>query len=225
MSSKSEQKDNKRLKHISSILCEDLEKGVNAKSMMFAYSKDGLYFESDLKLERGDRIFIGIDNSPYARMPGTYECYHAVISRRQDLRDLDDAKFTYGYEVEYSAPGQPKKPGGVSPAKAASAPKSADNQRATSVESPGSKNRRRHKRFELTKTVDCFYKDRMFRGTIKNIAASGAFIETDQVFEIGEKLAVALPFVKNREGSMVKAEVMWKNNQGIGVKFKKTVNK
>ena len=89
----------------------------------------------------------------------------------------------------------------------------------------GKKENRRHKRINLSKTVDCFSKNRLFRGTVKNIAPSGAFIETDQAFEIGEKLALALPFVKKGQGAMVKAEVIWKNDQGIGVKFKKVVKK
>jgi len=175
-----------------------------------------------LKLKVGERIFIGIENSPYAQQPGTYECYHAVIKRRQEL---DSSVYKYGYGVLYSDPGQPEEQTGLSPAAPASCLPPPEG-RPEGVSNPHRpRENRRHKRIRLSKAVDCFSKSRPFRGTVKNIAPSGAFIETDQSFEIGEKLALALPFVKKGESAMVKAQVVWKNRQGVGVKFKKAVKK
>ncbi len=222
MSSNPEQRDKTRYRHVSAITYEDLEKGIYAQSKMYNYSKDGLYFESDLKLKVGERIFIGIENSPYAQQPDTYECYHAVIKRRQDLQR---STYKYGYGVHYSDPKQPEEPSGVSPVALEAWPPPLSSRAEEAPIPHGKKENRRHKRINLSKTVDCFSKNRLFRGTVKNIAPSGAFIETDQAFEIGEKLALALPFVKKGQGAMVKAEVIWKNDQGIGVKFKKVVKK
>ena len=219
MSSNPEQRDNTRFRHVSAVTYEDLEKGVYAQSKMYNYSKDGLYFESDLKLEVGERIFIGIENSPYAQKPGTYECYHAVIKRRQKL---DHSVYKYGYGVLYSDPGQPEDPAAASAAAPASCPPPPAGPPEEEAKPQKAKDNRRHKRIRLSKTVDCFFKSRLFRGTVKNIAPSGAFIETEQSFAVGEKLALALPFVKKGEATMVKAEVVWKNDRGIGVKFKKT---
>jgi len=222
VSSNPEQRDNTRFKHVSAVTYEDLEKGVYAQSKMYNYSKDGLYFESDLKLEVGERIFIGIENSPYAKQSGTYECYHAVIKRRQDL---NRSAYKYGYGVLYSDPNLPQDSEGTKTVALESCPPPPAGQDEAAPKPQKRKDNRRHKRISLSRTVDCFSKSRPFRGTVKNIAPSGAFIETDQPFAVGEKLALALPFVKKGEGAMVKAEVVWKNEQGIGVKFKKTIHK
>ena len=222
MGSNPEQRDNRRFKHVSDVTYEDLEKGVYAQSKMFNYSKDGLYFESDMKLEVGESIFIGIENSPYAKQAGTYECYQAVIKRRQELKR---SGYKYGYGVVYRDPD-------LSIDTEATTTITLDSHLPPPVGHPeavpkrqGQKDKRRHKRISLSRTVDCFSKQRSFRGMVKNISPSGAFIETGQSFAIGEKLAVALPFVKKGEATMVKAEVIWKNDQGIGVKFKRAVKK
>ena len=222
MGSNPEQRGNKRLTHVSDVTYEDLEKGIYAQSKMFNYSEDGLYFESDLKLEVGERIFIGIENSPYAKQTGTYECYHAVIKRRQDLKR---SVYKYGYGVRYSEPDQSMEPAGTTTITLESGPSPPARPPEADSKSQQQKDKRRHKRINLSRTVDCFSKKRLFRGRVKNISPSGAFIETEQPFAVGEKLALALPFVKKGEGAMVKAEVIWKNNQGIGVKFKRVVKK
>ena len=222
MGSNPEQRDNTRFQHVSDVTYEHLDKGVYAQSKMYNYSKDGLYFESDLKLEVGERIFIGIENSPYAHEPGTYECYHAVIRRRQDL---DHSIYKYGYGVLYSDPGQPAVESGSTTISLESCPPPSESRPGETERPEVPKDNRRHKRLRVSKTVDCFSKNRLFRGTVKNIAPSGAFIETEQLFSIGEKLALALPHVKKGESAMVKAEVVWKNEKGIGVKFKKAIKK
>ena len=222
MSSNPEQRNNTRFRHVSDITYEDLEKGVYAQSKMFNYSRDGLYFESDLKLAVGERIFIGIENSPYAKKSGTYECYHAVIRRRKDLQR---SVYKYGYGVLYSDPESPEEQADTKTINLESCPPPPVSESAAAVKPQTRKDKRRHKRINLSRTVDCFTKSRPFRGTVKNIAPSGAFIETDQSFAVGEKLALALPFVRKGEGAMVKAEVVWKNEKGIGVKFKKATRK
>ena len=222
MGSNPEQRDNTRFKHLSDVTYEDLEKGVHAQSKMYNYSKDGLYFESDLKLEVGEAVFIGIENSPYAKQAGTYECYHAVIKRRQSLKR---SGYKYGYGVLYSDPDLSKDPKATTTITLGSGTPPPARQPEAQPKPRGRKDNRRHKRIRLSRTVDCFSKKHLFRGTVKNISPSGAFIETDQSFTVGEKLALALPFVKKGEGAMVKAEVIWMNDQGIGVKFKKAVKK
>lgn len=222
MTSNPEQRENTRFKHISAVTYEDLEKGVYAQSKMYNYSKDGLYFESDLKLEVGERIFIGIENSPYAQQAGTYECYHAVVRRRKELKR---SGYKYGYGVLYSEPGSPEESAGRKTVHLESGPAPPDSPADELPEQRKREEKRRHKRIRLSRTVDCFSKNRPFRATVKNIAPSGAFIETDQPFAVGEKLALALPFVRKGRGAMVKAEVVWKNEQGIGVKFKKAIRR
>ena len=216
VSSNPEQRENTRFPHVSVVTYEDLDKGLHYQSKMYNYSKDGLYFESDLKLAVGDRVFIGIENSPYAEQSNTYECYCAIIKRREVL---DNSMYDYGYGVQYGDPTEPHEPADSDSAASEPCPPP-DQAEAASVQNLP-KDKRRHKRIRLSKTVDCFSKHRPFRGVVKNLSPSGAFIETDQRFAVGENLALALPFVKKGQSAMLKVEVVWKNEQGIGVKFQK----
>ena len=65
----------------------------------------------------------------------------------------------------------------------------------------------------------------MYDGIIKNICRSGAFIKTEHDFSIGQKLTLALPFIKKDQNAMVKGEVIWINGEGFGVKLKKITEK
>lgn len=216
VSSNPEQRKNARFPHVSVVTYEDLDQGLHYQSKMYNYSRDGLYFESDLKLAVGDRVFIGIESSPYAERPDTYECYCAIIKRRQEL---DNSMYAYGYGVRYGDPTEPHEP--ADPATEASEPCPPPDQPAADAGESLPADKRRHKRIRMSKTVDCFSKHRPFRGVVTNLSASGAFIETDQRFAVGENLALALPFVKKGQSAMLKVEVIWKNEQGIGVKFQK----
>lgn len=210
MKSNPENRDKTRFPHVSTVTYEDLERGIYSQSKMYNYSDEGLYFESDLELQVGEKVFIGIDSSPYVEEPSVYECYHAVIRWR---KDLDVSVYKYGYGVEY-----------YDPAKA----RNADTDQAglstvrpTEQEVKVKKDNRKHPRLPTSKTVNCFSKDRIFKGRITNIARSGAFIETIEQFQLGDKFAVALPFANKDRGAMVKAVVIWKDEKGIGVKFKR----
>ena len=214
MSSNPEQRNKTRFPHVSQVTHEDLDTGLYAQSKMFNYSKDGLYFESDMKMEVGDRVFIGIENSPYVQKQGVYECYYAEIQWR---KPLESSGFKFGYGVQYREPGQEGSPHGVEQdMQPARKPNQNINVR---------KDGRKHPRYEFDRTVDGFTGNQAFRGRIKNISSSGAFVETDQIFSVGQRIVLALPFVKREEGAMVKAEVIWKNTEGIGIKFKKTHKK
>jgi hypothetical protein len=216
LASNPEQRDKARFKHISPVNYEDLDRGFNASSKMFNYSKEGLYFESDLELPVGERIFIGIENSPYARESGVYECYHAVI---RWCKKLDHSMYRFGYGIRYCDPMHGTDAG-------AGAPRPACDARQTSrPAAPPADDLRRHPRVDVSKTVNCFSRRHPFQGRIKNIGPSGAFIETDEDFAVGEKFAVALPFVNKGKGSLVKAEIVWKNDSGVGVKFKRAKKK
>jgi Tfp pilus assembly protein PilZ len=211
MDSNPEQRNQARFKHVSSVTYEDLERGIYAASKMYDYSKGGLYFESDLELQVGERIFIGIENSPYADETGVYECYHALIKWR---KMTEHSIYRYGYGIQYCDPTQEQD-------KQEDEVPSCDLLKEKTV----AKDQRKHPRISVKKEVNCFSSKRPFKGVIKNIGPSGAFIATDQQFDVGQKFAVVLPFVKKGKGALVKAEVIWKNDRGIGVKFKKAKKK
>ena len=210
MKSNPENRDKTRFPHVSTVTYEDLERGIYSQSKMYNYSDEGLYFESDIELQVGEKVFIGIDSSPYAEGTDVYECYHAVIRWR---RDLEISVYKYGYGVEYYDPARTKT-------------EDADKADTSTIhpaeqEVKVTKDNRKHPRLPTSKMVNCFSKDRIFKGRITNIARSGAYIETVEQFQVGDKFAIALPFANKDRGAMVKAEVIWKDEKGFGVKFKR----
>lgn len=214
----SEKRDGKRFTHVSNVTYEDLEQGVYSQSKMFNYSKGGLYFASDLKIDVGESVFIGIENSPYAKKDNEYECYHVVVKRRQKL---SSSVYKYGYGVKFDKPS--KEQGRGTPADDSEEIHSEEDKpekaRPEARDIEVRNNLRRYERIPLSKTVDYFTEGQVFEGRIKNISPNGAFFETKHVFPPGQALVIALPFIK--KGSMVKAEVVWRNDQGFGVKFKR----
>lgn len=200
-----EQRDKARYRHVSDITYEDLDAGCYVNSRMYNYSEEGFYFESDLKLEKGGKILVGIKNSPYVDTPGTYECYQVEIQWR---RVPEASPFKYAYGVKFSDRRTAAEPGCGRSASAATA-------------KPGPiPDQRKHPRRNVEKDIHYFTRNRVFEGRLKNIAPSGAFIETRQPFTVGQKLSLVLPFINPKNNSpLVKAEVVWMNEEGIGVKF------
>jgi hypothetical protein len=98
---KKDRRTNKRTLYETPVSQENLDSGVFTYCKMYNYSKDGLYFESNTKLNPGEEIFIGIENSPYCPSADVYECYHAVIRWREDKKD---SNFKFGYGVKFYNP-------------------------------------------------------------------------------------------------------------------------
>lgn len=69
-------------------------------AMMFNYSKGGMYFEVDKKLEPGNEIYIGIENSPYTYRPAVFR---AEVRWCREIKD-DEAMYFYGVGVKYFKP-------------------------------------------------------------------------------------------------------------------------
>jgi Tfp pilus assembly protein PilZ len=208
---KEDRRADKRILYEAPVSQENLDSGVFTYCKMYNYSKDGLYFESNTKLKPGEEIFIGIENSPYPSKPGFYECYHAVVRWRKEKRD---SAYKFGYGVKFYKPDLQS---------ITAAPKTITEKRKTQsrkLKVPNDK--RKHTRYPYNKFINYFTQGRLFEGVIKNICRSGAFIQTSHKFNVGEKLSVVLPFLKKEDNAMVKGEVIWTNDHGFGVKFKKT---
>lgn len=213
MDPKNDRRTTKRTLYETPVSQENLDSGVFTYCKMYNYSKDGLYFESDTKLNPGEEIFIGIENSPYCPSPEVYECYHAVIRWREDKKD-SNYKFGYGvkfYNPDVQAINTAQKivcePSDLQP----------ENLKV-------GKEQRKHTRYPYNKSINYFAQNQRFEGVIKNICRSGAFIQSGHKFTVGEKLSMVLPFIKKENGVMFKGEVIWTDEQGFGVKFRKTKN-
>jgi Tfp pilus assembly protein PilZ len=62
-------------------------------------------------------------------------------------------------------------------------------------------------------------KDNFGREYIKNISLGGTFVETMEIFSIGQEISLSIPFTNNNKYVKVKGQVVRIEKEGIGVKF------
>ena len=97
MSSNPENRNKTRFPHESKVTLESPKIGFRRDARMFNFSDFGIYFESDIRLQPGTDIFVGISDSPFAPKPDVYERYLANVRWRKKLKR---SSFYYGYGVE-----------------------------------------------------------------------------------------------------------------------------
>ena len=190
-----ENRDTARMGHISAIQVQDIDSGKIHKARMFNYSKEGVYFESDSVLKPGTQIYIGIQDSPYAAMPDVLEYHLAHIIWQKKLKD---SFFRFGYGVKLAS--------------------MAAKQDSKSNDSEKTKNSRKHPRMPYDQFTLFTSQNGIFEGSIKNISASGVFLAAKDTLEVGQILTLVLP-LKNGKDVKVKGQIVWVNDEGVGVKF------
>lgn len=92
--------------------------------------------------------------------------------------------------------------------------KSSSPGRATGRES------RRHLRTPCTEDTHFLFRRRLYEGTIKNVSQSGAYIETDGLFLVGQEVTVAGPFEDDGREGKRQGAIVRRDAEGIGIKFK-----
>ena len=177
------------------VTIEDLQVGRIYRAKMLNYSENGLYFEADRLLQPGEGIFIGIEDSSVASLADTYRCYRAKIIWR---RKLTKSPFYYGYGVKYTVDYHKL----YMPA---------DSEKELN-------DIRRHARKSDTRPVFFITESRRYGGFTKNISPAGAFIKTHESLGVGQLLTLGIPLKKKKKAE-VKAQVVWSNTEGFGVKF------
>ena len=63
--------------------------------------------------------------------------------------------------------------------------------------------------------------DREYKAICKDISSSGIFIQTDEVFSVGQTVILNIPFSDSSRELKVPAEIIRVSNNGIGLKFMK----
>ena len=67
--------------------------------------------------------------------------------------------------------------------------------------------------------VNCRVENRSFKSYIIDISAVGAFIESNDLFPIGQKIAMALKLPNHPEAFQLNGRIARSGSKGIGVKF------
>ena len=92
-----EDREEPRFDHYSPLQVRDLKSGEIYEARMRNYSNGGIYFESDGLFQKGTKIYISMQNSPYADSSGVLEYHTGEVMWRNDLKR---SFFNYGYGIQ-----------------------------------------------------------------------------------------------------------------------------
>ena len=97
----SEKRVDLRTTHKVPVMLEDLEDGFIYRARMVNYSKSGMYLETDVVLDLGAEIYVGIEDSPYTISSSTFSSKASQYFRAKIRwqREIKDDLFNFGYGV------------------------------------------------------------------------------------------------------------------------------
>ncbi|MCK5278001.1 MAG: PilZ domain-containing protein [Cyclobacteriaceae bacterium] len=192
-----DKRDAARSDHISPLQVKDQRSGEIYEARMFNYSYSGIYFESDGIFQKGTKIYICIQNSPYSLLSGVLEYYNGEVMWR---KDLERPLFNYGYGIQLVSDS-------IKPD-------------LDSNDAKTAKDSRKHPRKPFSRSLRFGTHKGISEGTTKNISASGVFIATEEKLEVGQLLKLNLPLKKGKTAETI-GQIVWLNEEGFGIKFKK----
>ena len=191
-----EDRDDPRFEHDSPLQVKNLSSGKIYKARMQNHSNDGIYFESDGIFQKGSKIYVCMQNSPYTQTSGLLEYYTGEVMWR---KDLEDSSYYFGYGVQLVS--------------CLSKPDLHSNDDRKGDRS------RKHPRIPFFRTLRLGTKNKgIIKGRTKDISASGVFISADAELELGQELKLVLP-LKGKKVKIV-GRIAWLNKEGFGLKFK-----
>jgi len=192
----SEDRDEPRFDHTSPLQVKDLGSGKIYEARMQNYSNGGIYFESDGLFEKGTKIYVCMQNSPYADSSGVLEYRTGEVMWRNDLKR---SFFKHGYGIQLGC---------------------VSNNEDSQTNTPQINELRKHSRKPYSQNILYSTQSGLHTGRTKNFSASGVFIATEENFRVGQQLKLSLPLKKGKSVVM-KGQIVWKNEEGFGLKLQK----
>ena len=229
-----EYRDNARFDHEAAILIENYPRGSYYHARMFNYSEGGMYFESNIPFRQGTIIIFGIENSPFQNCPGVYRAKVKWCKKLPDKSSI----YYYGVGAEFFKPNRLsstitrkltphlKRPAGrhVHPKRRIG--KSAIN-RAKPSQSSGPFFRKRgqysrkYPRKPFPKNINYTVNKKFYEGFVRDISRGGMFIKSEDKFNVGQELTLAIPSANRFKSLKLRGEVVRTDTEGFGVKFKR----
>ena len=201
-------RDKRRFKCEADISHDNLLPGIFYAAKMLNFSKGGLYFESNQSLYIGDYINIKIENSPDPSGNDTQYNFGVEILWRKDLHD---SSFKNGYGAQYIEPNESlEKIFKVADLK---------KERPQPNDLNDKKDPRRYPRRPYNKSLPFTSKKTYYKGIITNLSRGGAFIETPNIFSVGQIITLIIPGYRKPREVKLKASVVRLSLAGIGVIF------
>ena len=163
---------------------------------IFNLSREGLYFESDERVEPGDQISITIK-----KMDGNEVTFEVEILRRKRLHGA-------AYRFGYGAPSIEPKSSLVKVFDKDLAPTPIDN-----------KDSREYCRKIYNKLLQFRHESKNHNAWIRDISRGGAFIETNLWFPVGKRIVLTIPAKKARKAVRLQGWIVRCSEAGFGIKF------
>jgi len=197
----SEKRGDIRTRYKVPVIVEDSEDGFVYRGRMINYSDQGMYLETDVVLDLGAEIYIGMEDSPYNASSSKASANDSqfFLAEIKWQRQLNDNFFNFGYGVNILAIG---------------------DQRAIRYKDYQAKeDLRKHPRKSYSKPVFFTSQNQYYQGLIYDICKGGMFIKTKESFSVGQIIRLVIPGTKIDNGAMLRGKVVRFDNKGVGVKF------
>lgn len=196
MTEKIQKRGAERTDHISPLQVKDLRSGELYEARMVNYSDRGICFGSDGVFEKGTKIYICIQHSPYSFSSGVLDYYNGEVLWRNELKR---SLFKYEYGVQLAS--------------------DSSKQDLDANTAKKAKDSRKHPRKPFFRTLRFGTEKGLSEGTTENISSSGVFIATEEKLNVGQLLKVNLPTKKGKTEEII-GQIVWVNEGGFGLKFK-----
>jgi hypothetical protein len=191
----SEKRSESRLSYWTPITIQESGVCFLYRARLANHSGRGLYFETDVFLSPGAKIYIGIQDSSHRFFPKDYGSFLVEIIWRKRLTEIS-SNFGYGAKMIFNKVEKKL-------------------HRKDHVEL---KELRKNPRKPFLKLTYFAFQNKYHEGIIKNLSHAGAFIETKTEFSNGDelKLVVSGP----NKYILIRCKIIHFNQTGCGVKFK-----
>ena len=169
---------------------------IHCDGRIFNFSREGIYFESDERVEPGDQISLTIK-----KLDGREETFDVEILRRKRLHG---AAYRFGYGTRSIE----SKSSLVKVFDKDLAPTPIDN-----------KDSREYCRKIYNKLLRFHNENKNHNAWIRDISRGGAFIETNLWFPVGKRIVLTIPAKKARKAVRLQGWIVRCSEAGFGIKF------
>ena len=76
-------------------------------------------------------------------------------------------------------------------------------------------------RKEYFSQISFHSEERLYAGNITNISLGGAYVQSLDIFPVGQALTVVIPFTHKADTVKRTGKVVWNNGEGFGLEFKR----
>lgn len=189
---------------------EEVKDSFLYRARLVNFSDSGMFFETDVILDSGTEIVVGLEDSLFPSQPATVssasfdapECYRAKVIWQKIIKG---SIFDYGYGAEIIAED--------------------DKKSSQAGEFQKKQELREHPRKTYSKVALFTSENQIYKGKTKNISRRGVFVEIKGAFNEGQIIKLVIPGTSIDNGVMLKGEVVHLTQSGIGVKFKSLLRK